>query len=119
MRACTCPNCGAQLKVDNDDREFIYCEFCGTRIDLVDRRTVHTEHIIDDAKIKNAENISRIVNIFAAPVERNNVKKNSSVSASLKKNVGNMNESKEKNRNVARIEKQWKMVAPPSWGDVL
>lgn len=76
MRACKCPNCGANLKVADDDREFMFCEFCGARIDLVDRRTVHTEHIIDDAKIKdaeakikNAENVSRIVNIFAAPVE--------------------------------------------------
>lgn len=75
MRACKCPNCGANLKAD-DDREFMFCEFCGARIDLVDRRTVHTEHIIDEAKIKdaeakvkNAENVSRIVNIFAAPVE--------------------------------------------------
>ena len=69
MRACKCPNCGANLKVTDDDREFMYCEYCGARIDLADRRTVHTEHIIDDAKIKNAENVSRIVNIFAAPVE--------------------------------------------------
>ena len=76
MRSCKCPNCGANLKVIDDDREFMFCEYCGTRIDLVDRRTVHTEHIIDEAKIKdaeakikNAENVSRIVNIFAAPVE--------------------------------------------------
>ena len=75
MRACKCPNCGANLKAD-DDREFMFCEYCGARIDLVDCRTVHTEHIIDEAKIKdaeakikNAENVSRIVNIFAAPVE--------------------------------------------------
>ena len=76
MRACICPNCGAQLKIIDDDREFMFCEYCGARIDLVDRRTVHTEHIIDDAKIKDAEakiksaeNASRIINIFAAPVE--------------------------------------------------
>ena len=55
MRACKCPNCGAQLKVIDDDREFMFCEYCGTRVDLADYRTVHTEHIIDEAKVKDAE----------------------------------------------------------------
>lgn len=68
MRACKCPNCGANLKAD-DDREFMFCEFCGTKIDLMDQRTVHTEHIVDDARIKNAESIHRVVNIFASPFE--------------------------------------------------
>lgn len=82
MRACKCPNCGANLKAD-DDREFMFCEYCGARIDLVDRRTVHTEHIIDEAKIKdaeakiknaeakakNAETFSRIAGVFTSPFE--------------------------------------------------
>lgn len=74
MRACKCPNCGANLKFD-DGREYIFCQFCGTKIDLMDQRTVHTEHIIDDAKIKNAESIHRIVNIFASPFEDHRRKK--------------------------------------------
>lgn len=75
MRACKCPNCGANLKVSDDDREFMFCEFCGARIDLTDHRTVHTEHIVDDAKIKNAESIHRIVDIFASPFENYRRKK--------------------------------------------
>jgi DNA-directed RNA polymerase subunit RPC12/RpoP len=69
MRACKCPNCGANLSFDDTSRDYAFCEYCGAKIDLMDKRTYHTEHIIDEAKIKNAENISRIVNIFAAPVE--------------------------------------------------
>lgn len=82
MRACKCPNCGANLKAD-DDREFMFCEFCGTRVDLVDYRTVHTEHIIDEAKVKDAEAriktaeakakhaeaFSHIADAFASPFE--------------------------------------------------
>ena len=69
MRACKCPNCGSNLAFDDNGREYIFCQFCGTKIDLMDQRTVHTEHIVDDAKIKNAESIHRIVNIFASPFE--------------------------------------------------
>lgn len=69
MRACKCPNCGANLSFDDSSRDYAFCEYCGAKIDLMDKRTYHTEHIIDEAKIKNAENVSRIVNIFAAPVE--------------------------------------------------
>lgn len=69
MRACKCPNCGSNLNFDDDKREYIFCQYCGAKIDLMDQRTVHTEHIVDDAKIKNAESIHRIVNIFASPFE--------------------------------------------------
>ena len=76
MRACKCPNCGANLNFDETPNNYVFCQYCGTKIDLLDQRTMHTEHIIDDAKIKeseakmkNAESMSRIVNIFAAPVE--------------------------------------------------
>lgn len=75
MRACKCPNCGANLTFDDEGREYIFCQFCGTKIDLMDQRTVHTEHIVDDAKIKNAESIHRIVNIFASPFEDHRRKK--------------------------------------------
>lgn len=76
MRACKCPNCGANLNFDETPNNYAFCQYCGAKIDFLDQRTMHTEHIIDDAKIKeseaklkNAENVSRIVNIFAAPVE--------------------------------------------------
>lgn len=81
MRACKCPNCGANLSVIDDDREFMFCEYCGVRVDLVDQRTVHTEHFVDDAevkraeakiksaeaKVKKAEAFSNIADAFASP----------------------------------------------------
>lgn len=76
MRACKCPNCGANLNFDEAPNNYVYCQYCGTKIDLLDQRTMHTEHIIDDAKLKdaeakmkNAETFSRVADIFASPFE--------------------------------------------------
>lgn len=81
MRACKCPNCGANLTFD-DGREYAFCQFCGAKIDLMDQRTMHTEHIIDEAKIKeseakakNADSIHRVVDVFVSPFEERKRKK--------------------------------------------
>lgn len=47
-----CPECNAELKV-NPDREFIYCEYCGTKI-LLDKEEKITR-TIDEAEIRKAE----------------------------------------------------------------
>lgn len=73
----TCPSCGKELTVTDPDRKFTFCEYCGTKIDLDVKVTVnlryskseHTEHIIDDAKIKAADNVNRVIGIFASPIE--------------------------------------------------
>lgn len=52
-----CPECNAQLKVD-PSREFIYCEYCGTKI-LLDKEEKITRNI-DEAEIRKAEAEERI-----------------------------------------------------------
>lgn len=52
MRNCTCPNCNAALSF-SDDRDFGFCEYCGTKILLDDYRS--TQRIIDEAKIRQVE----------------------------------------------------------------
>lgn len=47
-----CPECGAQLKVD-PNREFVYCEYCGTKI-LLDKEE-RISRTIDEAAIRKAE----------------------------------------------------------------
>lgn len=41
----TCPNCGANLRID-DDRDIFFCEYCGTKIQNPTRKkiNVQTEH---------------------------------------------------------------------------
>ena len=54
MKKCTCPNCGANLSIKTNDRDFAFCQYCGTKIMLDDYRATH--RIIDEAQIKKAEN---------------------------------------------------------------
>ena len=56
-----CPNCGAPTQVDMS-RAFCFCQYCGTKM-LIDKETIHikdTKHIIDEAKIREAEALERI-----------------------------------------------------------
>lgn len=85
MITCTCPNCGKTLEVKDASRDFMFCEYCGAKIHIHVNATysysehkeasAHTEHIVDDAKIKNAENINRVIGIFATPFEAYHTKK--------------------------------------------
>ena len=53
MRACYCPNCGASLNFNDINREFGFCQYCGTKIMIDDFRSTH--HYVDEARIKEAE----------------------------------------------------------------
>lgn len=52
MKTFKCPSCDADLSF-SEDREFGFCEYCGTKIMLENHRV--TQRIIDEAKIKEAE----------------------------------------------------------------
>lgn len=77
MATVTCPECGKQLIVADPSRQFMFCEYCGTKINLNVNVNVnlnyskseHTERIVDEAKIKSADNVNRVINVFAAPFE--------------------------------------------------
>ena len=87
MITCTCPNCGKTLEVKDVSRDFMFCEYCGAKIQIHinvnatysysehKETSTHTEHIVDDAKIRNAENINRVIGIFATPFEAYHTKK--------------------------------------------
>lgn len=54
MRTCECPGCGANIAVTNEDRDFVFCQYCGSKLMLDDYRS--TQRIIDEARIRQAEN---------------------------------------------------------------
>lgn len=54
MRSCFCPSCGANLSFDDNNNDFGFCKYCGTKIMLDDFRTTH--RIVDEARIQEAEN---------------------------------------------------------------
>ena len=51
MKAFICPNCGSNLTLDDTDRDFAFCQYCGTKI-LLSERHEDTKRIIDEAKIE-------------------------------------------------------------------
>lgn len=53
MRICNCPSCSASISVDDRNRDFVFCQYCGNKIMLDDYRSTH--RVIDEAKIKQAE----------------------------------------------------------------
>ncbi|MBQ5671148.1 MAG: zinc ribbon domain-containing protein [Oscillospiraceae bacterium] len=53
MRACFCPACGASLNFEGFDRDFAFCQYCGTKIMLDDHRETH--RVIDEARIIEAQ----------------------------------------------------------------
>ena len=75
MNTIVCPKCGKTLTVSDPSRTFVFCEYCGTKINLNVNvnlnysKSEHTERIVDEAKIKNAENVNRVIGVFASPFE--------------------------------------------------
>ena len=59
MKARNCPNCRATINI-NTDRDYIFCSYCGARIDLIDNKktTINYNHVsktIDEVGIRETE----------------------------------------------------------------
>lgn len=58
LKNVTCPNCGANLSID-DDRDIFFCEYCGTKIrkesDHTYTKVEQEIRYIDEARLKEAE----------------------------------------------------------------
>lgn len=53
-RTVKCPSCGAELTVKDDNRDFMFCEYCGTKVRLDDYQETH--RFVDEARIRESEN---------------------------------------------------------------
>ena len=49
-RTVKCPSCGAALTVKDDNRDFMFCEFCGTKVRLDDYQETH--RYVNEAEIE-------------------------------------------------------------------
>lgn len=52
-RTVKCPSCGAELTIKDDNRDFMFCEYCGTKVRLDDYQETH--RFVDEARLKEAE----------------------------------------------------------------
>ena len=58
MKSVICPNCGANLSVD-ENRDTFFCEYCGTQIQKNTNMTYvkieHENRTVDEARLKEIE----------------------------------------------------------------
>ena len=57
-RTVKCPSCGAELTVKDDNRDFMFCEFCGTKVRLDDYQETH--RYVDEARIQESKDAKEI-----------------------------------------------------------
>lgn len=53
-RTVKCPSCGAELSVHDGNRDFMFCEYCGTKVRLDDFRA--TFRYVNETKIHESDN---------------------------------------------------------------
>ena len=70
MWSAKCPKCGAKILLEDANAKVIQCASCGAQVRVNINvnynysKSEHTEHIVDDAKIKQAQNVDRVINHF-------------------------------------------------------
>ena len=81
MWSAKCPKCGAKILLEDANAKVVQCVSCGAQVRVNINvnynysKSEHTEHIVDDAKIKQAQNVDRVINLFASPIEERRAKK--------------------------------------------
>lgn len=57
-RTVKCPSCGAELTVKDDNRDFMFCEYCGTKVRLDDYQETH--RFVDEARIQESKDTKEL-----------------------------------------------------------
>ena len=52
-RTVKCPSCGAELTVKDDNRDFMFCEYCGTKVRLDDYQETH--RYVNEAEVQRVK----------------------------------------------------------------
>lgn len=52
-RTVKCPSCGAELAIKDESRDFMFCEYCGTKVRLDDYQETH--RFVDEAKVRRVD----------------------------------------------------------------
>jgi acetyl-CoA carboxylase beta subunit len=57
-RTVKCPSCGAELTVKDENRDFMFCEYCGTKVRLDDYQETH--RFVDEARIQESKDAKEL-----------------------------------------------------------
>lgn len=52
-RTVKCPSCGAELTVKDNSRDFMFCEYCGTKVRLDDYQETH--RYVNEAEVQRVK----------------------------------------------------------------
>ncbi len=57
-RTVKCPSCGAELTIKDENRDFMFCEYCGTKVRLDDYQETH--RFVDEARIQESKDTKEL-----------------------------------------------------------
>lgn len=57
-RTVKCPSCGGELTVKDNNRDFMFCEYCGTKVRLDDYQETH--RFVDEARIQESKDAKEL-----------------------------------------------------------
>ena len=57
-RTVKCPSCGGELTVKDENRDFMFCEYCGTKVRLDDYQETH--RFVDEARIQESKDAKEL-----------------------------------------------------------
>lgn len=57
-RTVKCPSCGGELTVKDENRNFMFCEYCGTKVRLDDYQETH--RFVDEARIQESKDAKEL-----------------------------------------------------------
>lgn len=57
-RTVKCPSCGAELVIKDENRDFMFCEYCGTKVRLDDYQETH--RFVDEARIQESKDAKEL-----------------------------------------------------------
>lgn len=57
-RTVKCPSCGGELIIKDESRDFMFCEYCGTKVRLDDYQETH--RFVDEARIQESKDAKEL-----------------------------------------------------------
>lgn len=81
-RTVKCPSCGGEITVKDENRDFMFCEYCGTKVRLDDYRETH--RFVDEARIQESKDAKELELKKMEFEERKRYEENANASKTIK-----------------------------------
>ena len=106
-RTVKCPSCGAELTVKEGNRDFMFCEYCGTKVRLDDYQETH--RFVDEARIQESKD-SKELEMKRMEFEKWKKTEENNDKRTIDNKVKEMKRSV--NRSIGKIKRHFDMADP-------